>query len=103
MTMHFQRNAHVEAAPLQEEMLLFQPQTNAFCVLNRTASFLWTCLAQPTTAEQLVEELRQHFEGVAPTETLQDVQSALQQLQSLELVIPIPQQQKEVYEYGNDA
>ena len=90
MTMHFQRNTQVEAAPLQEELLLFQPQTNVFCVLNRTASLLWTCLEQPTTVEQLVEELRQHFEGVAPAETRQDVQSTLQQMQSLELVVTIP-------------
>ncbi|MGE3538133.1 MAG: PqqD family protein [Candidatus Tectimicrobiota bacterium] len=87
----FQRSALIEAAPLQEEILLFHPQKNVFCVLNRTASFLWSCLADSSTAEQLVEKLSQHFEGVAAADVLQDVHNTLRQLQSLDFIVVLPQ------------
>jgi hypothetical protein len=91
--MDFQQTAVVETAPLQEELMLFQPQTNKFCILNRTTSFIWSCLASPRTAEQLAEELCRHFEGVTPPEALRDVQSTLQEMLSLELVVAAPSSQ----------
>ena len=94
---HFQKNPVVEAAPLQEETLLFHPQRNAFCVLNSTASFIWTCLATPNRAEQLVEKLGQSFQGVSPVDALrEDVQSVLQHMQELELIVVVSQPEEEV-------
>lgn len=85
----FQRNNVVETAPLQEEALLFHPRTNTFCVLNQTASFLWTCLVDPLTATQLADKLNQSFEGVKPADALEDVQRTLQEMQSLEFVVAV--------------
>lgn len=87
MVTRFQQSPAIEAAPLQDEVLLFHPQKNMFCVLNRTASFLWTCLSDSSTAEQLVARLNQSFEGVQATDAMQDVHNALQQLQSLDFIV----------------
>lgn len=85
----FQRNPLVEAAPLQDETLLFHAQTRAFCVLNRTAAFLWTCLAEPSSAERLAVQLGESFEGVVAEDALRDVQHTLQEMQSLELIVTV--------------
>jgi hypothetical protein len=95
MTVCFQRNTLVEAAPLQEEVLLFHPATNKFCILNRTAAFVWECLESPSTAEQLVEKLNQSFADVTSAEARQDVQSLLQEMQSLEFVVSVTQAEEE--------
>ena len=85
--MTFQQHPAVEAAPLLEELMLFHPQLNTFCVLNRTASFLWTYLAEPCTAERLAEEICQGFEGITLTDALRDVRETLQLMSSLNLVM----------------
>ncbi len=44
MTELYLQNSSVEAAALQEETILFDSKQNKFCMLNRTASFIWACL-----------------------------------------------------------
>lgn len=35
------RNPRIEEAPLQSELMLFDPETSKFFVLNSTMAFLW--------------------------------------------------------------
>ena len=92
--MTFQRVSIVEAAPLQEELMLFHPQTNKFCVLNHTTSFIWACLANPSTVGQLAEALCGNFEGATLAATLRDVQEILKEMLSLEIVVSVPSSQE---------
>ena len=87
----FRRSSTIEAAPLQEETMLLNPSVNKFCLLNRTASFLWTRLETASTAEQLAAELCKNFSDVSVADATRDVQSTLEQMVSLELVVPEPQ------------
>jgi gamma-glutamyl phosphate reductase len=88
MTRRFLQNPAVETAPLNEERILFDSKTNRFAVLNDTSTFLWDQLAVPRTLDELAEELHQTFQIEQITEARRDVERALQELQSLEFVIP---------------
>lgn len=86
MSAHFLQNPIVEQAPLQDEIILFHPPTNKFCVLNRTSSFIWLRLQAPSTAEQLAGEVSRSFQGVTITESVRDVESLLGEMFSLGLI-----------------
>jgi hypothetical protein len=47
----YTRDASIEVAPLQEETILLDPGQNRFCLLNRTATFIWNQLGTPLTTE----------------------------------------------------
>ena len=87
MSRTFQRNDRVEAAPLNEEAILFDPTTTKFFLLNRTSSFVWERLQTPATAETLAGAICESFDDVAPAEALSDVRATLDQMLQMELVI----------------
>ena len=60
----YQQIPTVEAAPLEDGMILLDPETNQFSVLNPTASAIWASVAQPATSEEIVAEIRERFEEV---------------------------------------
>jgi hypothetical protein len=82
----FLRSSSVEMAPLQDETILFDPQKNQFCVLNRTATFLWKELAAPVTSETLASRLCRNFGGVAPEDAQRDADRTLNEMLSLKFV-----------------
>lgn len=82
----FQQNAAVEAAPLEDEVILLDPETNQFCILNRTASAIWSRAAQPATREEIAADLSAQFAGVTEADALRDVDDTLRQLIDLRLV-----------------
>lgn len=86
MSDRFHRNPSIEAAPLQQELLLFNASTKKFCVLNASAAHIWERLSEPQTEAQLVSSLREHFAGTDAPVVEQDVHTVLGQLVSLELV-----------------
>ena len=90
MSFRYRRNPAIEAAPLQQDMILYEPAGNRFLLLNGTAAFLWDRLAQPATADQLSDEVCRHYEGVDKNAALEDVHRALAELQELAAVIPEP-------------
>ena len=83
----FQRNPAIEAAPMQDETILFDPATNKFCMLNGTAAFLWERLAAPCTAEQLASAVCGSFAGVSEEAATRDVRGALDQFSELSFVV----------------
>jgi hypothetical protein len=82
----FQRNAQIEMSPVGDEIILFDPKATRFLLLNRTSSFLWQQLEKPKTAEELTEDVCRSFGGTVSSQVLGDVERALQEMQSLELV-----------------
>ena len=87
MPTSYRRNSAVEAAPMQGETILYDPDANRFCVLNGTAAFLWERLEEPHTAGELSQALCAGFDGVAVEQAERDVQSALARFQDLALVV----------------
>lgn len=87
MTTQYRRATGVEAAPMQDETILFDPATKRFCLLNGTAAFLWERLQQPCTVDQVSADLCQSFDGADAGAVQQDVQAALEQLKDLAFVV----------------
>ena len=87
MTTVYRRSPAIEMAPLQEETILFDPQNNKFCLLNRTAAFLWNQLATPSASDALGASLCKGFSGVRLEDAVRDTRSALEQMRSLNFVI----------------
>ncbi len=87
MSTIYRRSAAIEMAPLQEETILFDPQKNQFCLLNRTAAFIWNQLATPTSSDTLGAKICQSFSGVALDNAVRDANCALQEMRSLNFVV----------------
>jgi gamma-glutamyl:cysteine ligase YbdK (ATP-grasp superfamily) len=79
MNDRYQQRPTVEAAPLEDGMILLDPQTNQFSVLNKTASAIWARVAKPATSEEIVAEIRENFAEVDGS-VLSDVEEALRQM-----------------------
>ncbi|HEX9580956.1 MAG TPA: PqqD family protein [Gemmatimonadales bacterium] len=85
----YQRSPEIEAAPMQDEAVLFNPVTKKFCVLNETAAFLWKLLEHPRSEDDLSSQLCSEFEGVDAPLAAQDVQKTLRQFAELKIVVPV--------------
>jgi hypothetical protein len=86
----YQRSASIEMAPLQNETILFNPEKKQFCVLNRTASLLWSQLANPTTIENLAAKVRESFSGVTLESAQRDAEHAVQEMLALNFIVNHP-------------
>ena len=87
MSSVYRRSPVIEMAPLQDETILFDPQKNQFCLLNRTASFIWKELATPTSSDVLGAKICESFSGVALDSAVRDSNGALEEMRSLNFVI----------------
>jgi hypothetical protein len=85
--MTLRRNPQIEAAPLKDEMLLFNGNANQFFVMNVTAAFLWERLHEPAGEEALVEALCASFSGIAADQALADVRQAVKSMVELGLLV----------------
>jgi Coenzyme PQQ synthesis protein D (PqqD) len=84
--MFYARNVNVEEAPLQHETILLQPAAKTFCVLNRTAAFIWKEMSATYSSELIARRLKTAFEGVSADRAVKDVKSTLQSLAALGFV-----------------
>ena len=84
------RCASIEMAPLQDETILFDPDRKLFCVLNRTASFLWSQLATPTTTDSLAVKVCESFSGVSAENALRDANRTVEEMLALNFIIQTP-------------
>jgi hypothetical protein len=89
MVDRYQQSVGIEFAPLRDEVILFHSSSNKFCVLNRTSSFIWSELKQPSTGAEIAERLGASFGGVDPDQARSDVDSALTEMLALGLVVRI--------------
>jgi len=81
------QNPTIEAAPLEDELIMVQPETSKFYMLNRTSAFIWESLAEPTDAAGIAQKLTVSFKGVSIDQALEDVQLALDEMRSLNLIV----------------
>jgi hypothetical protein len=82
----FSRNPQIEEAPLESDLMLFDPSSSKFYVLNRTMAFVWRECDGKKTFGTMLERIQQYFNGVDPSAVSSDIDSALNQLVSLGLV-----------------
>ena len=83
----YKRNPVVETAPMSGETVLYNPDTNRFCVLNETATFIWERLEQPQTQSQLCSQLLAHFDGVDPVVAESDVAATLSDFTDMAIAV----------------
>ncbi len=86
----FRRKPEIESAPLDRECILYSPGANKFLHLNSTASFVWTRIGEPSTAESVAGDLVRSFEGVQRSDALRDVETLLREMVSLSVVDVLP-------------
>ena len=79
------RTANVEEAPLQRELLLFDPVSSKFYLLNQTMAFVWR-RCEGKSLETLVAEMAGAFEGAEEAVVREDLGKAVSDLESLGLV-----------------
>jgi hypothetical protein len=84
--MFYARANNVEEAPLQDETILLQPAAKTFCLLNRTAAFIWKEMSETYSSELIARKLQTSFEGVSGDQAVKDVKSTLQNLVALGFV-----------------
>ncbi|HET7746152.1 MAG TPA: PqqD family protein [Vicinamibacteria bacterium] len=88
MSTRYSRRDGIESAPLHAETVLFDPRMNRFCVLNRTGAAIWSRLESGGTPADLAAGLCASFEGLNPSAAERDVAEFLQEMVSLDLVVP---------------
>lgn len=82
----YQRNHQVEEAPLQSELMLYNPTSSQFYMLNPTMAHLWRSCASAQPLESLIESVVAEFEGADRAAVETDVRDAVGQLTSLGLL-----------------
>jgi hypothetical protein len=86
MSDRYQQRAAIEAAPLEDGMILLDPETNEFSVLNQTASAIWARVAQPATSDEIATEIAARFAEVTAAAARPDVEAALRQMVERKLI-----------------
>jgi hypothetical protein len=89
MSTRYRRSPSVEVAPLQQELILYHPGANRFCLLNATAALVWERLAEPATLDELATAICASFAGVDRPTAERDVRAALQELETLTVIEPV--------------
>lgn len=85
-TREIRRNPKIEEAPLQGELMLFDPASSRFFVLNRTMAYVWRRCEGELTWRGLVDGLAAEFSGVEPQAAEADLRRAVDELLGLGLV-----------------
>ena len=80
------KNPTIEEAPLQGELMLFDPSTSRFFVLNRTMAYVWKECETRHGVNSLVDGLLMEFAGGDVGAMREDVESALNELLAAGLV-----------------
>jgi coenzyme PQQ synthesis protein D (PqqD) len=86
----FSRTPQIEEAPLAGELMLFDPQTSRFFVLNRTMAFVWRRCGGNHTVARMLADITQEFEGVDPEVAVTDLEKSIEELVTMGLVVAVP-------------
>lgn len=81
------RNRAVEEAPLQNDLMLFDPANSQFYVLNATMAFLWKHCDGTVSLSEIVERAVCDFADADPEQVRGDFGVAAEELQKLGLLI----------------
>jgi hypothetical protein len=85
----YRRNPKVEEAPLQSDLMLFDPEKSQFFVLNQTMAFLWRNCDGKKSLEHMVESIRNEFATADGTPVETEMREALARLVDLGLVTTV--------------
>lgn len=66
--------------------LVFNPESNAALVLNKTGIYLWTLLKEGTSESEMVSGLLENYSGVTEEKAAADVKAFLEELRSRSLL-----------------
>lgn len=91
MNERIRKNPRIEEAPLQGELMLFDPATSKFFVLNRTMAYVWKRCESAAGISALVDGLHDEFAEVEPDAARKDVERALHELMEAGLLTSAPQ------------
>ena len=83
----FEQNQEIEAAPLNEEAILFNPTSSKFFMLNSTSAFVWERLSTPATIEGIATAIIDNFSDVTAEDAIADVSTTVEELVSLDLAV----------------
>jgi hypothetical protein len=83
----FVRNPKVEEAPLSGELMLFDPGSSRFFVLNQTMAFIWRRCDGRHTLATMMSQLTEEFRGVERATAEPDLHQALTEMVSLGLAV----------------
>lgn len=81
------RNPRIEEAPLQSELMLFDPETSKFFVLNSTMAFLWRNADGARSLDALTQMLIAAFRDADGDPVGADVVRAATEMRDLGLFI----------------
>src|SRR5262249_18451637 len=85
----FRQSGGIEFAPLQDELILFHAPSKKFCVLNPTSSFFLAQLKDSASCQEIANRLLGSFCEVTLDTAQNDVNSALQQMLALGLIVEV--------------
>jgi Coenzyme PQQ synthesis protein D (PqqD) len=91
MPVLYQQNSGIETAPLQDEVILFHPSSGKFFVLNKTSSFIWSNLREPSTPEEISDKIQNSFRKTEEANLTVDVDTVLQEMVSQGLIVKTQQ------------
>ncbi|MBN2433290.1 MAG: PqqD family protein [Acidobacteria bacterium] len=77
---------HIVARELPDELLLYDPQTDAVHILNPTARMIFTRHDEGASPEDIVAALRQRYEIAAGIDVLADVRTCLETFRQKNLI-----------------
>ena len=80
------RNPKIEEAPLESDLMLFDPANSKFYVLNRTMAFVWRECDGQKTVGAILDRMTQNFRDIDRASASKDIGAAVDQLVSLGLV-----------------
>jgi hypothetical protein len=85
--MTLRKNPQIEAAPLKDELLLFNASSNKFFVMNASAAFLWERIRDTASEETLASAMCESFSGLSADQALADVRNTVKMMVDLGLLI----------------
>lgn len=85
--MRFEQGKNIEVAPMQGEVVLFNPGNNKFCLLNPTAVLVWNALQNPSSLDDVTAAVCNHFADADRARAQSDVETVLREMQSNEFVV----------------
>jgi hypothetical protein len=81
----FSHAPNIEVAPMHGETVLFNPQSNKFCLLNPTAAKVWSILEAPSSPDAIVNE--RAYSGADSASVAKDVAKVLEEMAHLQFVV----------------
>ncbi|MEO8033322.1 MAG: PqqD family protein [Acidobacteriota bacterium] len=84
--MRLSKNPGIEEAPLQGELMLFDPNSSKFFVLNRTMAFVWRNCDGERSSREILHAMSQEFSDFDHAAAEADLDEAIEDLRARGLI-----------------